>query len=323
MGSRLRFVATADDDGKRLDAVCRRLLPALGLGAIHKAIRKGDIRLSGRKAPADHRLRTGDELDIYEPLVRAGRGAPPRPKTAHKRPRRLMNEDLGNLLVRRTEHVVVFNKPRGVLVHGPDGLDTLVRALVPNQSLSYRPGPLHRLDQNTSGLIVFGISVQGARVFGGLLRSGQIDKSYVAILRGKLEVPVHCDAPLLKDAERGLVSVDPAGRPSRTEFHPLLFRNGCTLTLCRPRTGRTHQIRVHAREIGHPLAGDGKYGGGQFPGGFVLHAWRLGFPSQARAVLGDPPLVADLPPPSLDAILRHFGLTAAELYRRLDQGATA
>ncbi len=319
MGKRQTFKTTKDDDGKRLDAICRRILAGLGLGVIQKAIRKGDIRIDGKRAHPDDRVQAGKILEIYEQLVEKAQNSPPRPRLAHKSPRRWNMLDLEAMIVRRNDHVIVFNKARGVLVHGPDSLDSLVKTHLPSQSLSFQPGPLHRLDQNTSGLVVFGLSLEAARVFDHLLRSGLLKKTYLALLCGQMIQKRECRLPLLKDSQRGLVQPDPSGKPSATDFVPLLAKNGLTLALCYPRTGRTHQIRVHAQAIGHPLAGDGKYGGGKLEGGFVLHAWRLHYPKEAYSVLGPPPLIAHLPSPSRNSILTRLNVTAQELEKILER----
>lgn len=313
MGKRVSFEAGKDDDGKRLDTICRRILSGLRLDEIQKAIRKGDIRIDGMKSDPAERVYKGNKVDIYEVLVMKAQSLPPRPRIAHKNPRKLGNLDLSALIIRRNEHVIVFNKPRGVLVHGPNSLDSLVKSQVVSPSLSFQPGPLHRLDQNTSGLLVFGLNLEAARVFDRLLRSSLLEKTYLALLRGELTQKTECHLPLLKDSELGLVKTDPLGKPSATEFVPVLQKNGLTLALCYPRTGRTHQIRVHAQAIGHPLAGDGKYGGGKLEDGFVLHAWRLRYPESASSVLGPAPIYAPPPSNSLSSLLRHLALHAHQI----------
>jgi len=310
MGRRRVFKTQSDDVGRRVDVVCRKLLPGISLGQIHKAIRKGDIRPDREKTTPEERLSEGNAVEIYEPLILKSNKLPARKPTSSKRPRRLEKLALSSLIVRQTPHLIIFNKPRGLLVHGPASLDAMVKSKMSSNSLSFQPGPLHRLDQNTSGLVVFSKSLQGAQVFSQLLKSGQLEKTYLAILRGTLRTPTECTAPLLKDEKVGIVKVDPSGLAAVTRFVPIHTQNNLSLVLCFPKTGRTHQIRVHAREIEHPLAGDGKYDGGELEGGFVLHAWRLRYPEQAWGALGQSPLLAELPTQSLKSILQNLQLNA-------------
>jgi 23S rRNA pseudouridine955/2504/2580 synthase len=211
--------------------------------------------------------------------------------------------------------LLVLNKAAGIPVHGPDGsLDSLVRAyLAPrlSPSLSFRPGPLHRLDKPTSGIVVFSASLKGARYFSALLREGKIRKQYLALVEGRVDGPGRWEDLLFRDREQRGTIVSAGGKPARTGYAPLAWypggksgTGGCTLLLLKPETGRHHQIRAQAAFHGHPLAGDSVYGGHSLlnlpplrrnpPKGpvppFLLHAWKLA---------GDglfPPL--DAPPPA-------------------------
>jgi 23S rRNA pseudouridine955/2504/2580 synthase len=210
--------------------------------------------------------------------------------------------------------LLAVNKEAGVPVHGTEGsLDSLVRAYLGPKlppSLSFRPGPLHRLDRPTSGIVVFSVSLTGARHFSALLREGKIHKQYLALVEGpRIDKPGRWEEPLLRDRENRRTIVSADGKPARTAYSPLAWypggkngnaekpADGYTLLVLEPETGRRHQIRAHAAFHGHPLAGDSTYGGRPLPGPrgnppdppFLLHAWKL----RAPALL--PPLEAPVP----------------------------
>jgi 23S rRNA pseudouridine955/2504/2580 synthase len=191
--------------------------------------------------------------------------------------------------------LLVLNKPVGLAVHGPAGLETQVQAyLAPKlpPSLSFKPGPLHRLDTPTSGLIVFSTGLAGARSFSALLRSRSIRKTYLALLDGWLDRDEIWEDALVRDREKGKsFPADPGdddAQEARTRVYPLAQSPEPvphTLARLEIDTGRTHQIRAQAAAHGHPLTGDRKYGGSEQRNGFLLHAWTLELPEQAAQSL--------------------------------------
>jgi 23S rRNA pseudouridine955/2504/2580 synthase len=215
----------------------------------------------------------------------------------------------------------VLNKPVGLAVHGPDSLETRVRAyLAPKlaASLSFKPGPLHRLDKPTSGIIVFSTNLAGARNFSALLRERRIRKTYLALLDGVLERDETWEDALVRDKEQGKSFTADAGddsaKEARTRVYPLAHTpmdRMPALTLARLEidTGRTHQIRAQAAAHGHPLAGDRKYGGSGQRGGFLLHAW-----TREHAVHDLPELPRRLEAPLPDNFKRRIG----ELFGEID-----
>ena len=158
-------------------------------------------------------------------------------------------------------------------------------------SLAFTPGPLHRLDRNTSGLIMFSRSLRGAQQFTEKLRQRRLVKLYLAVLQGRISERLRWEDPLLR-REGVTVRDTREGSPGRTEVLPLVTEAGHTLAVIRIHTGKTHQIRAQAAHHGHPLTGDVKYGGQPRPGGFRLHAWRLLDPATPPLF---PPLTADPP----------------------------
>jgi len=181
-------------------------------------------------------------------------------------------------------------------VHGPDSLDTQVQNYLAgylsrpeNASLSFKSGPLHRLDKPTSGAIVFSKSLEGARNFSAWMREGKIQKFYLAIAEGCIREKETWDNQLVRDKVRGITSV--AGNTAAenaaqalTIVTPLSvsgvpYKDKYTFILAQIHTGKTHQIRAQAAAHGHPLAGDRKYGGNALPRSplksFFLHAWKM------------------------------------------------
>lgn len=270
----VELAAGPDDAGRRLDKVLRSLLGEAPLSAVYSSLRHRRILVNGKPAEASLRLAPGDRISLDPALLpaRAGPGLPP---AAAGGP------SLSGLIVLETEDLLFLNKPRGMLVHGKDSLEELVRAYLGERSrgsLSFKPGPLHRLDRNTSGLVAFPRSAAGARAFAELLRSRRIEKRYLALLEGSLGSPAVWEDLLERDGERGISSAGSSGRPARSRALPLAEAGGLSLALVELGTGLTHQIRAQAAARGLALAGDAKYGGRPLPGGYLLHALALRFP---------------------------------------------
>jgi 23S rRNA pseudouridine955/2504/2580 synthase len=221
--------------------------------------------------------------------------------------------------------LLALNKPTGVQVHGEgrtlgqDSLDEQVRAYLAGKlpaSLSFRPGPLHRLDKPTSGILVFSTSLEGARVFSDLLRAHRLKKRYLALVDGSVEEPALWEETLVRDTGRQKTLVaqdeDAGAKAAKTRVFPLAAAGNYSLILLEIETGRTHQIRTQAAYHRHPLSGDGKYGGSRMTGGLLLHALSLEFPPKpGETTVGDSlwgkKLRADIPAAFLTQIRRIFG----------------
>ena len=287
--------------GQRIDNYLLGRLKGVPRSRVYRLLRRGEVRVNGRRAAPSYRLQAGDELRI--PPVRTGEAGPsPRP---------------GERLLRRLEaavlyedrEVLVVDKPAGVPVHGGSGLShgviDALRLLRPGEPLEL----VHRLDRDTSGCLVVARRRSALRHLHRALRKGRVEKAYLALVRGRWAEEVVVDAPLLRrvlpSGER-LVRVDQAGKEARTRFRPLRrYRSGAweaTLVEAAPLTGRTHQIRVHARHAGHPIAGDPRYGDPAFDRHLAglgaglglrrlfLHAARIAFalPSGRRVAVEAP-----------------------------------
>jgi 23S rRNA pseudouridine955/2504/2580 synthase len=281
----LTLTAGRDDGDRRLDRILRKALPELPLSALHRLLRKGRVLVNGKAAHGEARIAEGSVIVISglpetRPAQAAGTQAslPEAPGT-QKMPQNgkldILSEEQG---------LLVLNKPAGLAVHGPDSLDEMVRSYLAGSlspSLSFKPGPLHRLDKPTSGIIVFSSDLAGARFFSAMLRAGRIKKQYLAIADGILEKAETWEDSLVRDTEaKKTVTVTENGKEALTRITPLALSAGHSLLLAEIFTGRTHQIRAQAASRGHPLSGDKKYGGSPQNGGFFLHAWKIEIPPQ-------------------------------------------
>ena len=195
---------------------------------------------------------------------------------------------IDNMTVLRTKNIILLNKPAGMLTHGDDSLADLLRDGLTGveDSLSFTPAPLHRLDRNTSGLIAVSLTIKGASRFSELMRGHDIRKYYLGICAGTaMQVPgteLRLDDRLVRSGNKsrtGGAEGSEEGRQALTFMRPLVTEGRFSLCLFRIETGITHQIRAQAAAAGFPLAGDVKYGG-RVEGfrGYYLHSFAMVLP---------------------------------------------
>jgi 23S rRNA pseudouridine955/2504/2580 synthase len=313
----LSMSAGADDDGRRLDRLLRKALPELPLSAIHRLLRKGLIRVDGEPGRGTDRVVRGQVIQI--PAAAPGTGLPemtlpsslpgfPKARQTAGTAKSPGREPPGLDILREEPGLLILNKPAGLAVHGRESLETRVRSYLAGRlspSLSFRPGPLHRLDRNTSGVIVFSSSLEGARRFSALIREGGVTKRYLALAEGLIPGEEDWEDYLVRDKTLG--KTFPAektgpGKRALTRVRPLGTARDRSLVMLEITTGRTHQIRAQAAARGHPLWGDVKYGGQFRRGGFFLHACFLEFAGDRRITVRAP-----VPAPFRDAIRGLFG----------------
>jgi 23S rRNA pseudouridine955/2504/2580 synthase len=260
----------------------------LSLGLISRLLRQGKVSVDGVKRSGDFRVASGNNIEIvgannYSPLQfsRGGAGVENANLCVSAPPRENLQ------IIYEGDGILIVNKPKGIPVHGDDSLETQVREyLAPKlpPSLSFKPGPLHRLDQGASGLVAFGTSLEGARWFSGLLQKGLIKKNYRALALGIVQNEEAWEDSLVRNtARRKTIAVEgnkhSQSKQAITKVKPLKYIDGNTLLEVSIETGRTHQIRAQCALHGHPLKGDIKYGGGKSPTGYYLHAWKLELPN--------------------------------------------
>lgn len=272
----------------RLDKACSEIFSDYSRSQIKQLLDGGNITVNGKTEKAKYKVKSGDVIRLEEPET----------KTLELRP-----ENIPLDIVYEDDDVIVINKPQGMVVHPAPGHDehTLVNTLLYHCPLStingtFRPGIVHRIDKDTSGLLMVAKNDKAHRSLAKQLKDKTNIREYVALVHGRIaEDEGTINAPIgrsLKDRKKQAVVKD--GRNAVTHFEVLKRYRDYTLVKCILETGRTHQIRVHMKYIGHPLVGDPLYGpkktikgNGQF-----LHAGKLGFvhPTTGKLLIFEAPL---------------------------------
>lgn len=257
-----RVTVDAENAGRRLDGFVRQLLPTEPRAALMKWIRRGMIRVNGRRADLDVRLADGDVVSVPGGLTLAGAA----PEPARARPT-LPAPDV----LYEDDDVLVVDKPAGLAAHPGTGHehDSLIDRVLAylgaaTAAPGHRPGLVQRLDEGVSGVLVVGKNARALRHLNAQVASDHLDKRYVALVAGTLEADGVIDLPLAQDdvpdRDRPHARVDAAGQRARTDYHVERRYAGATLVEVRIHTGRQHQIRAHLAAVGHPIAGDRRYG---------------------------------------------------------------
>lgn len=251
-------VVEPDQAGRRIDNYLTGYLRDVPKTRIYRMLRKGEVRVNGARVKQDYRVIAQDTIRI-PPIFRE------QVKITGRKPAPGLLGSVASSLIYEDDFLLVLNKPAGIAVHAGSGehfgIIEILRELRPDdKNLEL----VHRLDKPTSGCLLIARDHRVLRDLHRLLRQpGSIKKQYLALLKGNLTVTRQVAVPLSKNelcsGER-MVQADESGKAAKTVFHPEQKFKGATLTRIDIATGRTHQIRVHAASIGHPVAGDDKYG---------------------------------------------------------------
>ncbi len=253
-----------DEAGQRIDNFLLKILKGVPKSMIYRIVRKGEVRVNKKRIKPEYKLLSGDEVRV-PPVRVAERDEVPVSAKLDK------VAALADCILYEDDHLLILNKPSGTAVHGGSGLSFGVieglRALRPEARFLEL---VHRLDRDTSGVLLVAKKRSALRSLHEQLRLKGMQKDYLALVRGEWQS--HCkvvQAPLLKNilqsGER-IVRVNAEGKPSETRFKIEERYEFATLVKASPVTGRTHQIRVHAQYAGHPIAFDDRYGDREFDG---------------------------------------------------------
>ncbi|GMO54000.1 MAG: RluA family pseudouridine synthase [Treponemataceae bacterium] len=305
------LTAGKDDSGRRLDRIARRVFPREPLSRIYEHIRKGFIRVNGKISRPDARVREGDCIGYAAFLTRTSAEREFAPRFACA--------EIDILF--ENEHLVIINKPRGIFSHltvrrADIGAKAFcvsewikLRRETARESLSFVPAPLHRLDKDTTGILVCSQDLAGARWFSEALRNRLIRKTYLAVVEGNFH-----GSQIWRD------TMQESGRAAVTLAKSLAagVAGGRAVSLAEfeIETGRKHQIRKQSAARGFPLLGDTRYGEDSATCGYFLHAREMAFP--ADNPLGVPRVIAAPLPDDFQQFLSCAGIVSCELARAKD-----
>ncbi|MGL6124818.1 MAG: 23S rRNA pseudouridine(955/2504/2580) synthase RluC [Shewanella sp.] len=291
----------AEHEGQRIDNFLKTQLKGVPKSLIYRILRKGEVRVNKKRIKPEYKLCAGDVIRV-PPVRVAEKNELPSANLG-------VIQRLESQILFEDEAMIVLNKPSGMAVHGGSGLSFGVieglRALRPEARFLEL---VHRLDRDTSGVLLVAKKRSALRSLHEQLRVKTMRKQYLALVRGKWQAHVKVvNAPLRKnDLQSGerVVRVSADGKPSETRFRIARQFAEATLVECSPITGRTHQIRVHTLHAGHPIACDDKYGEAGFDENMrkqglkrlFLHAWKLTFthPADGREMQVEAPLAPEL-----------------------------
>lgn len=281
------------EENQRIDKFVRKYLNEAPLSFVYKLFRKKDIKINSHWVKPDYIIHENDIVTIYvsdEQLK------------DFSKPKELTKQNLKYEIIYEDENILIINKPRGILVHGDknEKRNTLSNEVLnylyfkneynPRNDHGFIPGPAHRLDRNTSGIVVFGKNLISLQELENLFKDKtEIKKIYQALVVGSISSCQDINLPLIKDSSSGTVKVGKikdGAKSALTKISPYKHFKDYSLINVELVTGRTHQIRVHLSSINHPVVGDSKYGNFQINKLFkekyhfenqFLHAYLLKF----------------------------------------------
>lgn len=297
------FIIKKNEENQRFDKYLKKLLPNATSSFLYKMLRKKNITLNGKKAEGNETLANGDKVCVFfsDETFEKFCGNSIQQNDEFQQ---LSALSLAGIeIIYEDDDILIANKPFNMLSQKATVSDIsanerllgyLIRQkkLSLNDFLTFRPSVCNRLDRNTTGLLLMGISLKGSQELSTMLRERSIQKYYLAMVSGKLIKGEHLKGYLTKDEKTNRVTlssrkISEDSKPIETAYEPLGSANGTTLLKVHLITGKTHQIRAHLSSIGHPIIGDPKYGNPQINKIYMkdykikaqlLHAYRLEFP---------------------------------------------
>ena len=308
---------TLKDANQRVDKYVKKYLNEAPLSFIYKLFRKKDVKINKHWVKENYILQEGDELAIY---------ISDQQLEEFNKPKEIEKVNLNHPIIYEDENILIVDKPRGLLVHGDENEKVVTLA---NEVINYLyfkgeydpkekgfiPAPAHRLDRNTSGMVVFAKNLISLQILEELFKNkDNIDKEYLALVKGRVDQKLEIDSPLLKDEKTGTVRISKYGKSALTFVEKVKFYGDFTLVKVRILTGRTHQIRVHLASLDHPVIGDSKYGDFKINKMFkdlygfenqFLHAYKLKFKNidSKLSYLSNKEFISPLPS-ELDKLLK-------------------
>ena len=288
------FIIHQSEEGQTLEKYIQKLLVSAPMSFIYKLFRKKDVKVNGHHEDRKFVVSANDEVSIYIKDEQFNEFL--------KEKEIQGNNAIKDLIIYEDKNVLFVNKPRGLLVQKSAPQDKSLDQMVceyliykgeyqPNEEIGFKPGPAHRLDRNTSGIVAFGKTHEALELLFELFKDHElINKHYLALVVGQVEKEKDSiNAPLKKDEKNNKVVVAPldkGGKTAKTVYRLLKKYDDYSLLDVTLLTGRTHQIRVHLSYINHPIVGDSKYG--DFTANRIfkekyhfsnqfLHAYKLGF----------------------------------------------
>ena len=300
------LTVSKNEAGQRLDKLLAKYLNLAGKGFLYKMMRKKNITLNGKKCDGTEKLSEGDEIRLFLAEETIEKFSEVKVQKVKKTALDIVYED---------EHLILINKPSGMLSQkAKESDESLVEYLIgylldsgsitKAQLQSFRPSVCNRLDRNTSGIVIAGKSLPGLQIMSEAIKNRTIGKYYLCVVKGILRDSMEIRGWLRKDEKTNQVTIYPEAvkdsippadaLPIRTSYRPLKTNGSYTLLEVKLITGRSHQIRAHLASIGHPIAGDYKYGDPRVNEDVkkkfgvhsqLLHAWRLVMPTHLKEPL--------------------------------------
>ena len=324
------FIIEQNQAGQRLDKFLHKYLPLAGSGFLYKMLRKKNITLNGKKAEGKEMLQLNDKIQCFfsdETFAKFSG------QTMDQQTREIADKAVSvieyeeaykrlkipsDAILYEDGHVLIINKPAGILTQkakeGDFSLNEwMIGYLLHNGRITakelslFKPSVCNRLDRNTSGMVLCGISLSGSQALSQLIRNREVKKYYRTIVKGQLRQGAVLEGSLQKNTSTNTVTVSIEGSEIKTAYEPIqLLKNKLTYLEVELITGKTHQIRAHLSSIGHPLIGDTKYGNKAVNQKVektyglkhqLLHAYRMEFPKLEGTLspLSEKRILAPLP----------------------------